>query len=72
MLVEHLKQLQQGYGWSQAEMAKELGISRPLLTSIYSGKRKLQLKTIKGIVARFPELKQQVMKSIEGRDTNTL
>ncbi len=41
-LPEHLMQLQRGYGWSQAQMAKELGISRPLLSSIYSRKRKLQ------------------------------
>ncbi len=63
-LPEHLMQLQKGYGWSQAQMAKELGISRPLLSSIYSKKRKLQLKIIKGIVLRFPELKEQVYNAL--------
>lgn len=67
MLTEQLRQLQKGYGWSQAKMAKELGISRPLLSLVYSGKRNLQLKFIKGIIARFPELKQQIFKAIEDK-----
>ena len=65
-LVKRLKQVQMAYGWSQARMAKEMGISRPLLSQIYVGKRTLQLKTLKGIVLRFPELKPQVVKALEG------
>lgn len=64
-LVESLKQVQKAYGWSQAKMAKEMGISRPLLSQIYIGKRTLQLKTLKGVMFRFPELKPQVIKTLE-------
>jgi transcriptional regulator with XRE-family HTH domain len=63
-LIKRLKQIQKAYSWSQAKMAKELGVSRPLLSQIYAGERILQLKTLKGIVARFPELKPQVVKTL--------
>ena len=65
MLVNQIKQIQNGFGWTQARMAKELGISRPLLSRIYTGQRNLQLKTIKGILARFPELKVNVIQTLE-------
>ncbi len=65
ILINRLKQIQEAYGWSQAKMAGELGISRSLLTYIYSGERALQLKVVRGIVARFPELRPQVIKALE-------
>lgn len=64
MLIESLKQLQRTYNWSQGQMARELGISRPLLSLIYTGKRKIRAKTLSGIVSRFPELKPQVLKTL--------
>ena len=64
-LIKRLKQIQKVYGWSQARMAKELGVSRPLLSQIYTGERVLQLRTLRGVVSRFPELKTQVVKALE-------
>ena len=64
-IVKHLKQIQRVYGWSMAKMAKELGVSRSLLSQIYIGGRFLQLNTLKKIILRFPELKPQVVKILE-------
>jgi transcriptional regulator with XRE-family HTH domain len=64
-IVKSLKQIQRVYGWSKAKMAKELAVSRPLLSQIYTGERFLQLNTLKKIILRFPELKPQVVKILE-------
>lgn len=64
-IVKRLKQIQRVYGWSKVRMAKELDVSRPLLSQIYTGERLLQLNTLKKIILRFPELKPQVVKILE-------
>ena len=59
-LISNLQQLQAGFGWSQAKMAREIEVSTSLLSQVYSGKRTLGHSVIKGVAVRFPDLKEEV------------
>lgn len=52
--IEYLKQLQDEKGWSNAQLAFKMGVSKAHVGRIFSGKREAGTKVISGIVKAFP------------------
>ena len=52
--IEYIKELQAKKGWSNAQLAMRMGISKTHVGRIFSGKRKAGTKVISGIVKAFP------------------
>lgn len=61
-----LKELRNSRGWRQSEVADKVGLSRPAISNIESGKRALTLSTLK----RFCEV-YEIDISYFGIETNT-
>lgn len=52
--IEYIKQLQIKKGWSNAQLAMRMGVSKAHVGRIFSGKREAGSKVISGIVKAFP------------------
>lgn len=52
--IEYIKQLQNEKGWSNAQLAIKMGVSKAHVGRIFSGKRDAGNKVISGIVKAFP------------------
>lgn len=46
-------------------MAREIGVSISLLSQVYSGKKTLGHKVVKGVAVRFPELREHVLATLK-------
>jgi transcriptional regulator with XRE-family HTH domain len=52
--IDYIKQLQNEKGWSNAQLAIKMGVSKAHVGRIFSGKRDAGNKVISGIVKAFP------------------
>ena len=52
--IHYIKQLQNEKGWSNAQLAIKMGVSKAHDGRIFSGKRDAGNKVISGIVKAFP------------------
>ena len=52
--INYIKQLQTKKGWSNAQLAMKMGVSKAHVGRIFSGKREAGNKVISGIVKAFP------------------
>ena len=52
--IEYIKQLQIKKGWSNAQLAMRMGVSKAHVGRIFSGKREAGTKVISGIIKAFP------------------
>lgn len=52
--IEYIKQLQIKKGWSNAQLAMRMGVSKAHVGRIFSGKRDAGTKVISGIIRAFP------------------
>jgi hypothetical protein len=59
--IKLLKQLQDRMGLNDAQFARTLGISKALLSRIYSGQCQMGLKVWRGLVCAFPGQKDRLM-----------
>ena len=53
--LEKVEALKQEAGWSQNELARQLGLHESTLSSIVNGKRGLGMKTIARFLSLFPQ-----------------
>lgn len=53
--LEKVEALKQEAGWSQNELARQLGLHESTLSSIVNGKRGLGTKTIARFLSLFPQ-----------------
>lgn len=52
--IEYIKQLQIKKGWSNAQLAMRMDVSKAHVGRIFSGKREAGSKVISGITRAFP------------------
>lgn len=52
--IDYIKRLQNEKGWSNAQLAIKMGISKAHVGRIFSGKRDAGTKVISGIIRAFP------------------
>lgn len=52
--IEYIKQLQGEKGWSNAQLAMKMGVSKAHVGRIFNGKREAGSKVISGIIKAFP------------------
>ena len=52
--INYIKQLQSEKGWSNAQLAIKMGVSKAHVGRIFSGKREAGTKVISGIIRAFP------------------
>ena len=52
--IDYIKQLQNEKGWSNAQLAFKMGVSKAHVGRIFSGKREAGTKVISGIIKAFP------------------
>jgi len=52
--IEYIKQLQDEKGWSNAQLAMKMGVSKAHVGRILNGKRDAGTKVISGIIRAFP------------------
>lgn len=60
-LIEAIEERKRALGWTDEALARALGVSRPLWSQIRSGKRRLTLDVVCGILRAFPDLEEQVL-----------
>lgn len=53
--TDRVKQLVFTRGWSEAEFAHKLGVSRSMVNRVFNGKRNCGSKMIKGLLRVFPD-----------------
>lgn len=61
--------MQQGEGWSDVRMARELGISPAMWALVRSGQRRPGNKMLGGVERRFPDLRPLVSLFLRERFT---
>ncbi|MEJ5315227.1 MAG: helix-turn-helix domain-containing protein [Anaerolinea sp.] len=64
-LIETVEERKQMLGWTDETLARALGVSRPLWSQIRSGKRRVTLEVVRGILRAFPDLEAQVMEYLK-------
>lgn len=60
-LIEVVEERKQALGWTDEQLARVLGISRSLWSQVRSGRRRLTLDVVCGILRAFPDLEEQVL-----------
>ena len=60
-IIEQLETRRKELGMTDEAFARLLGISRPLWSQIRSGKRRMTLEVVRGILRAFPDLEGQVL-----------
>lgn len=67
-LIEAVEERKRMLGWTDESLARALGVSRPLWSQVRSGKRRMTLDVVRGILQAFPDLEAQVIAFLrEGR-----
>jgi transcriptional regulator with XRE-family HTH domain len=67
-LIEAVEERKRSLGWTDESLARALGVSRPLWSQVRSGKRRMTLDVVRGILQAFPDLEAQVIAFLrEGR-----
>jgi len=64
-LIEAVEERKRSLGWTDEALARALGVSRPLWSQIRSGKRRVTLDVVRGILRTFPDLEAQVMEYLK-------
>ena len=52
--IEYIKQLQEKKGWSNAQLANKMGVSKAHVGRIFNRKREAGNKVISGLIRAFP------------------
>ncbi len=64
-LIKAIEERKRSLGWTDEALARALGVSRPLWSQIRSGKRRVTLDVVRGILRAFPDLEAQVMEYLK-------
>ena len=67
-LIKAINQYQEKNSMNDGEMAKQLGVTRSLLSLVKRGKREPGVKFIKGVMRTFPEMTLVVMNYLAGKE----
>lgn len=70
-LIDTLSERQRREEWTDEELAQRLGISRPYLVLIRSGKKPLSLNVLRSITTTFPEYEPDVLSFLRSNVTNS-
>lgn len=65
-LIAIIEERKRSLGWTDEKLAQALGISRPLWSQIRSGKRRVTLYVVRGILHVFPDLESQILAFLKG------
>jgi transcriptional regulator with XRE-family HTH domain len=68
-LAKMLRDKQSDAGWTDAQMAVKLGISRPYWTLLRSGDRHFGFDLLHGVTKAFPELTLEALLLLRSDDT---
>lgn len=60
-LIEVVEERKQALGWTDEQLARALGISRSLWSQVRSGRRRVTLDVVRGILRAFPDMENQVL-----------
>lgn len=70
-LTARLTDIQQEHQWTDGEMATALGITRSGWSHIRSGRRRIGPATLRMVLARFPELRDAPLISLDAGVTDS-
>ncbi len=60
-LIEVVEERKQALGWTDEQLARALGISRSLWSQVRSGRRRVTLEVVRGILRAFPDMEMHVL-----------
>ncbi len=60
-LIRVIEERRRMLGWTDERLARALGISRSLWSQVRSGRRRVTLEVVRGILRAFPDMENQVL-----------